>query len=190
MKSKLGKYKENHIQAHHSQTAEKERYCLKGTLRGGQKNTYRETMMILMSGFSSQTMKVRKQSKDAFRVLERMEAKRWPISTTPFKESLFQLPLKLCWLCACLANTICLKDIVSAQGLAFKRAGSLCPLLLEFLLPAEPSCHAVRSPSWKCGQVWEPQSAAPAELPAQSQHQQPALEMSYLGLLNALVHPD
>lgn len=61
LKSNKSKYK-NHIQAHHSQTAERKDKSLKGNLRGRQKKkkkkTYRETMMILMSGFSSQTAKV------------------------------------------------------------------------------------------------------------------------------------
>ena len=77
-----------------------------------------------------------------------------------------------------------------AQGLAFKRAGSLCPLFLELLLPANPEAMQWEAQAEKEGHVWEPQSAGPAELPAQSQHQQLALEMTYLRFLNPLMHPD
>lgn len=45
---------------------------LKETWEGGKKNTYRGTMLISMFGFSSQTMNIRKQWKDTFRVVERM----------------------------------------------------------------------------------------------------------------------
>lgn len=145
-------------------------------------------MMILMSGFSSQTMKVRKQSKDALEYLKQCRLKDGLSLLLPSRRVCFQFSLQLWCLHACSANTICLKDTVSAQGLAFKRAGSLCPLFLELALRTHLPCSE-KPPSWKWGHVCEPQSAAPAELPAQSQHQQPALEMSYLDF-KALVHSD
>lgn len=89
---------------------------LKGTWEGGKKKkkTYRETMMILMSGFSSQTMKVRKQSKDALEYLKQCRLKDGLSLLLPSRRVCFNYP------CSCGIST-------SAQPIQYARR-TLCQL--------------------------------------------------------------